>query len=70
MFLFVIINKEDIKSVYMPGEDTKDREADVDEQVGAAACDDIDTDRRDCKRVGVSLGLEAGVMWNETYRRM
>lgn len=54
----------------MPGEDTKDREADVDEQVGAAACDDIDTDRRDCKRVGVSLGLEAGVMWNETYRRM
>lgn len=33
--------------MYMPGEDTKDREADVDEQVGAAACDDIDTDRRE-----------------------
>ena len=61
LFLLVIINKEDIESVNMPRQDAEDREADVDQQVGAAACHDVDTDGRDCKRLGVSLGLEAGV---------
>ena len=61
LFLLVIINKEDIESVNMPRQDAEDREADVDQQVGAAACHDVDTDGRDCKRLGDTLGLEAGV---------
>jgi hypothetical protein len=50
-------------------EDAEDGEADVDKEVGAAARDDIDADRRDCKRVGVSLGLGDGFTGKETYRR-
>jgi len=47
----------------------EEAEADVDEEVGAAACDDVDADGRDYKRVGVSSGLEVGTKREETYRR-
>jgi len=46
----------------MPWKHAEDGEADVDEEVGAAACDDVDADGRDCKAVDVSLGLETGAM--------
>ena len=53
----------------MPRQYAEDCEADVDEEVGAAACDDVDTDGWDCERSDVSLGLEANVTGKETYRR-
>ena len=53
----------------MPRQYAEDCEADVDEEVGAAACDDVDADGWDCEKVGISLGFEAGVMGRETYRR-
>lgn len=52
----------------MPRKEAEDGETDVDEKIGTAACDDIDADRRDCKRVGVSLGLVVDFMRTMTYR--
>lgn len=47
----------------MTGQYAEDSEADVDEKVGAAACDDVDADGRDCKRADVSLDLGVGITW-------
>lgn len=70
LFLSVVINVLNVEGMQMSGEYTQDGEADVDEEVCAAARDDVDADGRDYKRAGVSLGLEFGISTGkETYRR-
>jgi hypothetical protein len=49
LFLSVVINIFQIEGVNMPRKKAKEREADVDEKVGAAARDDVDADGRDCR---------------------
>jgi hypothetical protein len=69
LFLSVIIDILDVEGMHVARKYAEEAEADVDEEVGAAACDEINTDRRDCKRVGVSLGLEVDATRKEAYRR-
>lgn len=52
----------------MAGEVAEHRQADVDEEVGAAAGDDVDAYGRDCVGLGVLVGFVIGVgvgIWAE-----
>jgi len=48
LLLLVVVDVDDVKSVDVAGEVAEDGEGDIDEEVGAATCYDIDTDWWHC----------------------
>jgi len=58
LFLLVVINVNHVESMHVAGQHAEDGEADVDEEVGAAACDDEDANGRDCRKGGCQLGAQ------------
>jgi hypothetical protein len=49
LLLLVVVNVNNVESVDVARQESEEREADVDEEIRATACYDVDADGRDCE---------------------